>query len=343
MHELLNTLYVLTQGAVLNLESDTVRIRVEGETVLRVPLIRLDAIVAFGRVSITPFLIQRCAADGRGLVWMDRRGRFAARAEGPMRGNVLLRRAQHLAHSDPSQPWRIARQVVAGKVQNSRSQLLRAARDSRQDNVRSALRQSAEKLASGLERLRDADDLEVIRGEEGYAARVYFGSFDEMIRGDIETFGFDRRTRRPPRNPTNAVLSFLYALLQSECAGAAEGVGLDPQIGYLHGLRPGRPALALDLMEELRPLVADRLCLTLINRRQLNANHFEQLPAGAVYLNETGRRAVIEAYQRRKGTEITHRVLKRKIPLGLVPHVQVRLLARNLRGDLREYPPFLTS
>ena len=343
MHELLNTLYVLTQGAVLNLESDTVRVRVEGETILRAPLLRLDGIVVLGRVTVTPFLIQRCAADGRGLVWLDRRGRFAARAEGPLRGNVLLRRAQHLALSDPDQPWRIARQIVAGKVQNSRAQLLRAARNVAAPDARRDLREAAKHMAEGLRRLRDGTDLDVIRGEEGYAARTYFGVFEHMIRGDRDTFGFDRRTRRPPRDPVNAVLSFLYALLQAECAGAAEGVGLDPQVGYLHGLRPGRPALALDLMEELRPLAVDRLALTLINRRQLGADDFEYLPAGAVHLNESGRRTVIAAYQRRKEVDVTHRVLKRKLPLGLVPHVQARLLARHLRGDLRDYPPFLAA
>ncbi|MCY4110531.1 MAG: type I-C CRISPR-associated endonuclease Cas1c [Chloroflexi bacterium] len=343
MHELLNTLYVLTQGALLHLDSDTVRVTVDGETTLRAPLLRLDGIVVFGRVTVTPFLIQRCAADGRGLVWLDRRGRFAARAEGPLRGNVLLRRAQHLALSDPDQPWRIARQIVAGKVQNSRAQVLRAARDASSTDARRALRQAAEDMADGLRRLRDADDLDGIRGEEGLAARTYFGVFEHMIRGDKPTFAFDRRTRRPPRDPVNAALSFLYALLHAECAGAAEGVGLDPQVGYLHALRPGRPALVLDLMEELRPLAVDRLVLTLINRRQLKADDFEQLPAGAVHLNDDGRRKVIAAYQRRKEVETPHRVLKRKVPLGLVPHVQARLLARHLRGDLRDYPPFLAD
>ena len=262
---------------------------------------------------------------------------------GPLRGNVLLRRAQHLALSHPEQPWRIARQFVAGKVQNSRTQILRAARDAAAPDSSHALREAAEHLASGLRRLREAKDLDVIRGEEGHAARTYFGVFEHMIRGDKCTFGFDHRTRRPPRDPVNAVLSFLYALLQAECAGAADGVGLDPQVGYLHGLRPGRPALALDVMEELRPLAADRLALTLINRRQLGADDFEWLPAGAVHLNETGRRTVIAAYQRRKEVEVSHRVLKRKVPLGLVPHVQARLLARHLRGDLRDYPPFLAA
>jgi CRISPR-associated protein Cas1 len=343
MHELLNTLYVLTQGAVLHLDSDTVRVSVEGETTLRVPLLRLDGIVVFGRVTVTPFLIARCAADGRGLVWLDRRGRFAARAEGPMRGNVLLRRAQHLALSDPEQPWRIARQIVAGKIQNSRAQIMRAARDASVPDAPDALREAAAHMAEGLRRLRDVDDLDVIRGEEGHAARAYFGVFEHMIRGDKRSFGFDRRTRRPPRDPTNAALSFLYALLQAECASALEGVGLDPQVGYLHALRPGRPALALDLMEELRPLAVDRLVLTLINRRRLKANDFEQLPAGAVHLNDKGRRSVIAAYQKRKEVEVFHRILKRKIPLGLVPHVQARLLGRHLRGDLRDYPPFLAG
>ena len=196
MHELLNTLYVLTDGAVLHLDSDTVRVAVDGETILRVPLLRLDGIVVVGRVTVTPFLIARCAADGRGLVWLDRRGRFAARAEGPMRGNVMLRRAQHLALSDAERPWRIARQIVAGKVQNSRAQIMRAARDTSEPDSRRTLREAAEQLAEGLRRLRDGTDLDVIRGEEGHAARIYFGVFTHMIRGDKRVFGFDHRTRR---------------------------------------------------------------------------------------------------------------------------------------------------
>ena len=248
MRELLNVLYVLTQGAVLHLDADTVRISVEGETTLRVPLLRLNGIVVFGQVTLTPFLIQRCAADGRLLVWMQRNGRFAARAEGPMRGNVLLRRAQHLALSDPEQPGRVARQIVAAKIQNSRRLLQRAARDAREPTHREPLQQAGGALAEILTRLKAVTDLNAVRGHEGDAARTYFGVFGHMLRGQPDDFGFDGRTRRPPRDRTNAVLSFLYALLRNECAGAARGRGA----GSASGLparttaRPARPGAGPD-------------------------------------------------------------------------------------------------
>ncbi|MGE5619694.1 MAG: type I-C CRISPR-associated endonuclease Cas1c [Sphingomonadaceae bacterium] len=341
MHELLNVLYVQTQGAVLHLDNDTVRIEMEGEPARRLPLLRLSAIVLFGRVTVTPFLIQRCAEDGRTVVWLDHRGRFKGRLEGQTRGNVLLRRAQHLALSDAGHTLRISRQIVAAKIQNSRQVLLRAARECAGYPDANPLRQTAEQMASILERLRQGRDLDAVRGDEGEAARAYFGVFGYMVRSDREVFEPAGRTRRPPRDRMNALLSFLYTLLRHECVSALEGVGLDPQVGYLHALRPGRPALALDLMEELRPVVADRLALTLVNRRQLKPEHFEEKPGGAVLLNEEGRRNLIVAYEQRKATEIQHRVLDRRIPLGLVPHLQARLLARHLRGDLKEYPPFL--
>ncbi|OFW64409.1 MAG: subtype I-C CRISPR-associated endonuclease Cas1 [Actinobacteria bacterium RBG_13_63_9] len=341
MHELLNVLYVQTQGAFLHLDSETVRVEVERETVLRAPLLRLGGIVMFGQVSISPFLVHRCAEDGRSLVWLGRNGRFKARVEGPTRGNVLLRRAQHLALSHPERPSRIARQIVAAKIQNSRQILLRAARESENESDQSPLKEAAARLAEILFRLKTYDDLNEIRGAEGDAARTYFGVFGHMIRGDRAYLGPEGRTRRPPRDPVNAILSFLYALLRAECASALEGVGLDPQVGYLHALRPGRPALALDLMEELRPVLADRLAITLINRRQLGKGDFEGTPGGAVHLTEDGRKTVIVAYQKRKEETIQHRVLRERVPLGLVPHVQARLLARHLRGDVKEYPPFL--
>jgi CRISPR-associated protein Cas1 len=341
MHELLNVLYVQTQGAFLHLDSETVRVVVEHETVLRVPLLRLGGIVMFGQVSISPFLVHRCAEDGRSLVWLDRNGRFKARVEGATRGNVLLRRAQHLALSHPERPWRIARQMVAAKIQNSRQILLRAARESDDESDQLPLKEAAARLAVILDRLKAWVDLNEIRGAEGDAARTYFGVFGHMVRGDRAHLGPEGRTRRPPRDPVNAMLSFLYALLRAECASALEGVGLDPQVGYLHALRPGRPALALDLMEELRPVLADRLAISLVNRRQLGKGDFEGTPGGAVRLTGEGRKTVIVAYQRRKEENIQHRVLKERVPLGLVPHVQARMLARHLRGDLKDYPPFL--
>lgn len=342
MFELLNTLYVVTPGASLHLDHDAVRVVIEGETQLRAPLVRLESIVVFGPVSVSPWLIHRCAEDGRSLSFMTSGGRFKARLEGPVRGNVLLRRSQHLALDEPGQPSRLARQFVAGKVQNSRLVLLRGARDGAGEPSE-ILRQAAEELDGVLQRLRSTEGLELVRGVEGEAARVYFQAFGSLIRTDQDAFAFEHRTRRPPRDRTNALLSFLYALLREECAGALEGVGLDPQIGYLHALRPGRPALALDLMEELRALGADRLAVTLINRRQLRASSFEVSEGGAVRLTDEGRRTVLSAYQERKKRPVRHRLLRQKVALGLVSQVQARLLARHLRGDLAHYPPYTAS
>ncbi len=341
MHELQNVLYIQTQGSVLHLENDTVRVAVERETKLRVPLLRLGGIVMFGQVTVTPFLVHRCAEDGRSLVWLDRDGRFKARVEGEVRGNVLLRRAQHLALSDVERPWRISRQIVAGKIQNSRQVLLRAARETANVQDHAVLSDAAGRLGTVLERLGTTEDLGGVRGAEGEAARKYFEAFGNMIRADREYFTPHGRTRRPPLDRTNSLLSFLYALVRAECESALEGVGLDPQVGYLHVLRPGRPALALDLMEELRPVLADRLAITLINRQQVKTEDFEEMPGGAVSLTEEGRKTVLVAYQRRKAEEVQHRVLKQKVPLGLVPHVQARLLARYLREDVKNYLPFL--
>ena len=341
MHELLNVLYVLSQGAVLNLDHDTVRVSVEGETKLRAPLLRLGGIVVAGNVTITPFLIHRCAEDGRSIAWLTRGGRFKARLEGSTKGNVLLRRQQHLALDDGDWTFRIARQFVAGKLQNSRHVLLRAARDSVDSAEAEQLRNASDRIGAILERLREIDDINVLRGAEGEAARAYFDVFGCMVRGDREQFTPAGRTKRPPRDRVNAILSFLYALVRGECAAACEGVGLDPQVGYLHVLRPGRPALALDLMEEFRALLADRLALTLVNRKQLKAEHFETSPGGAVQLTDDGRRTVIGAYQARKEEEVRHRLLRQRVPLGLLPHVQARLLARHLRGDIAHYPPFV--
>ena len=271
---------------------------------------------------------------------MSSSGRFKARLEGPVQGNVLLRRSQHQALDTEDWPWRIARQFVAAKIQNSRLVLLRGARDSIGEPSE-LLRRATGKLASILRSLHAIEGLDRVRGAEGEAARIYFQAFSSLIRAEREVFTFERRSRRPPRDRMNALLSFLYALVREECAGALEGVGLDPQVGYLHALRPGRPALALDLMEELRPLAADRLAVTLVNRRQLRASSFEVSPGGAVLLTDNGRRKVLSAYQERKKRPVTHRLLRQKVSLGLAPHVQARLFARHLRGDLAHYPPYV--
>lgn len=338
--EVLNTLYVQTQGAVLRLEHDTVRVIVEQETLLRVPLLRLNGIVVLGNVTVTPFLIHRCAEDGRSLVWLSRSGRFRARAQGGVRGNVLLRRAQHLAVDEQKTCLHIARQVVAAKIQNCRQVLMRGARENKAVIERNALRAEADHLASVLERLPSVNDLDALRGAEGEAARAYFGVFGYMVRTNRAEFAMHGRTRRPPLDRLNSLLSFYYALLRGECEAAAEGVGLDPQVGFLHALRSGRPALALDLMEPLRPVLADRLALTLVNRQQLKPDDFDVTPGG-VRLTEQGRKTVLVAFQKRKEAEVHHRVLDRKIPLGLVAHAQARLLARYLRGDLEIYPSYV--
>ena len=341
MHQLLNTLYVTTPEAYVRLDHETLRVEVERETKLQVPLHHLGAIVCFGDVLISPALLHRCADDGRSVVLLDRNGRFKGRLEGPVSGNVLLRKAQHQAVNDPQQTLAIARNLVAGKVQNVRQVVLRGARDTDDQQDSAQLKETAQALAIALDQTATATDLDQLRGFEGEAARRYFGTFSCLIREDRETFRLSGRNRRPPRDPINALLSFLYAILLSDCVTAAEGVGLDPQIGFLHTLRPGRPALGLDLMEELRSVIAERLALTLINRRQVTSAHFVERPGGAVYLNDDGRKEAIVAYQKRKQEEVQHPVIEQKVPIGLIPHVQARLLARVLRGDMESYVPFL--
>lgn len=341
MHQLMNTLYITTQGAYLHLDHDTLKIEVEKETKLQVPLHHIGGVVCFGNVLISPAAMHRCAQDGRFLVLLGRNGRFKARIEGPVSGNVLLRCAQHDSMSDKEKTLSIARNMVAGKIQNTRQIVMRSARESKETPDTVSLKDTAASLANCLSRIPRVEDIEVLRGIEGEAARAYFGTFDRMVREDRETFKMERRTRRPPRDPINALLSFLYAMLMTDCVAAAEGVGLDPQMGFLHALRPGRAALALDIMEEFRSVLADRLALTLINRRQISSKHFIDRPGGAVHLADDGRKEVIVAYQKRKQEEIRHPVLDQQMPLGLVPHIQARLLARVLRGDLDAYPPFL--
>jgi CRISPR-associated protein Cas1 len=338
--ELLNTLYVQTQGSYLRLEHDTLKIELEGKTAAQIPLHHLGGLVVFGNVLLSPFLIHRCAEDGRGVVWLTQSGRFKARLSTPTSGNVLLRRAQHAALDTPETTLRVARRMVAGKLQNARTVLLRAARETDDPEAEGRLRAAALLHAQTITRLPHLRHLDEVRGAEGDTAKAYFAVLDGMIRTRKDVFAFSGRNRRPPLDRVNALLSFLYGILRNECASALEGVGLDPQVGFLHALRPGRPALALDLMEELRAPLADRFALTLINLGQLKAHDFTLRPGGAVELNESGRKTVVVAYQKRKQEELTHPVLEKSVPIGLIPHVQARLLARHLRGDLPDYPPF---
>lgn len=339
MRHLLNTLYVMTQGAYLHLEGETLVVEVERQKRLQVPMHHLGSVVIFGDVLVSPAALHRCADDGRGVMLLDRHGRFKARLEGSLSGNILLRQAQHQASA--AQALDLAHAFVAGKLRNARQVALRGARESRNDGDREALRQCGRLLAGHIRRLPGAATLDETRGIEGDGARVYFEAVRHLIRADArEIFSFERRSRRPPLDRFNALISFIYTLLVHDCRAAVEAVGLDSQLGFLHAVRPGRPALALDLMEEFRPL-ADRLALTLINRGQLTAQDFEPRPGSAVYLSETGRKTVLAAHQQRKQEEVSHALLQQPVPIGLLPHVQARLLARVLRGDMEGYLPFL--
>jgi CRISPR-associated protein Cas1 len=344
MKQLLNTLYVMTQGAYVCLDHETVKVKVEGKLQMQVPLHHLGAIVTMGNVMMSPFIMARYAEDGRALVILDRNGKFKCRVVGKTSGNVLLRQVQYEAVRDRERSALIARNMVAGKVKNSRQILLRGARETGNADESAALRKSGDILADALFHLKDAVDIDHVRGLEGEAANAYFEVFDRMVKEeDRPTFRMNGRNRRPPLDPMNALLSFLYTLLLNDCISAVEGVGLDSQFGFLHALRPGRPSLGLDLMEEFRSVLADRLALTLINRKQVTERHFEVRPGGATYLDDAGRKEVIMAYQKRKQDEFHHPVLDQKVPFGLLPHVQARLLARHLRGDLEHYAPVLYS
>jgi len=341
MKPILNTLYIQTQGAYLRLDHETLKLEIEKELKFQIPLHHLGGIVAFGNVLLSPFLIHKCAEDGRNLIWLTEYGRYKARLAGSTTGNVLLRRCQHQGIDSAEKTLAIARYMVAGKLQNARSVVMRAAREAKNSKDRELLAKTAQIHADSIQNTEFASDLDQLRGIEGYAAKAYFGSFTSMIRQNSEVFALTERTKNPPRDPINALLSFVYTLLTNECISACESVGLDPQMGFLHALRPGKPSLALDLMEELRSPLADRLVLTLINRGQIKPGDFTERPGGAIYLSEDGRKIILTEYQKRKQEEVTHSIVGSKVPLGLIPHVQARLLARHLRGDVPSYQPFI--
>jgi CRISPR-associated protein Cas1 len=342
MKQLLNTLYVMTQGAYLSLDHETVRVEVGGELKLQVPLHHLGSIVTMGNVMISPFFLGKCADDGRAVVILDRNGRYKCRMVGKTNGNVLLRQAQYQAGQDDACTTTIATAMTAGKVKNARNVLMRSAQEAGDAQEEKLLRKSADVQADALFHLKSARDTDHVRGLEGEAAAAYFDVFPLMMKpAERDSLPMNGRNRRPPLDPVNALISFLYTLLLNDCISAVEGVGLDPQMGFLHVPRPGRPSLALDMMEEFRAFLADRLAITLINRKQITVDHFEPRPGGAVYLNEKGRKEVVAAWQKRKQEEVEHPLLVEKSPIGLVPHLQARLLARHLRGDLESYVPYV--
>ena len=338
--QLLNTLYVTVPESYLRLDNDTLRVEVEREMRLRVPLHHLNAVVCFGHVSLSSPLMHRLAEEGKALVLLDANGRFKARLEGETSGNVLLRRAHHQALDRPAFVLELARTVVAGKIRNQRQVLQRGAREAKAADEATRLDRAVDDLAASLRALPAAGDLDTVRGIEGEAARGYFEALNLLVRADRrESFAMNGRSRRPPRDRMNALLSFLYSMWMNDCRSAIEAAGLDPQLGFLHALRPGRAALALDLVEEFRPF-ADRLALTLVNRGQLGAGDFNEREGGAVLLEGDARKAVVIAYQERKKEELTHPLLAEAVPLGLVPLVQARLLARHIRGEASTYVPF---
>ena len=341
MRQLLNALFVTSDDVYLSLDGENVVANRGGEIAARYPLHTLQGIVSFSYAGASPALMGACAARGVGLAFCSPRGKFLARVCGPSQGNVLLRRMQYRVADDPGESCRTARMMIFGKVYNARWSVERTKRDHalRVDTERFA--EVSAQLQGLLPQIAAETSLESLRGLEGSGATAYFGVLDEMILREKETFFFHERSRRPPLDAFNAMLSFAYSLLAHDCASALESVGLDAYVGFLHRDRPGRESLALDLMEELRACMADRFVLTMVNNRVLKASDFVFRESGAVLLTDEGRRTFLRRWQERKRETITHPFLEEKLPWGLVPYVQSLLLARYLRGDLDDYPPFL--
>ncbi|MBL7499883.1 type I-C CRISPR-associated endonuclease Cas1 [Frankia sp. CNm7] len=343
MVELLNTLYATTPGTSLHLDGDTVRIRQtdteSGAPRRLLPLTRIDHIVAFGGVTVTDDLLQRCAADRRSVTWMTGNGRITARVEGPTAGNPLLRVAQHDAYRDRDLRLGLGKAFIAGKLHNTRQHLLRAGRDAAGDR-QAALRETAEQHATALPTLRDAPTLEAVMGVEGNAARTYVATWRHLLSSNATISAPPGRASRPPTDPLNATLSFGYAMLRIAVHGALEHVGLDPHIGYLHGIRSGKPALALDLMEEFRALFVDRLVFSAFNQRQLTASDFLTTPGGGCQLTDDGRRTFLQLWSQARARPWRHTLLNYDAPAAVIPLLQARVLARHLRGDQPSYLPW---
>ena len=337
MKKLLNTLYILTPDSYLYCRNENICVKTGDEDKVSISDLSIEAIVCFGKNTVSTPLIGFCAERGISLVFLSEHGRFLARVEGPVSGNILLRKRQFESLSDRSFSSSFVRTLLMAKIRNSKTVLLRSARS--EESADSALYDAASRLSELAKALPDAASIDTMRGIEGAVATIYFSCFDRML-GASCPFRFETRSRRPPKNEVNAVLSFAYTLLRREVTSALETVGLDPAAGYLHTLRPGRPSFALDLMEDLRGPLCDRFVLTLFRRKQLSSAQFD-LDGEAVYLNEKGRRAVLSAWQKRKGETIQHPFLNEKIQIGLIPYAQAMLFARVLRGDLDCYPPFV--
>ena len=341
MRKLLNILYVTTPNAYLTKDGENVVISIEGLKKMQLPIHTLEGIVCFGYCGASPALMHFCAQSGVGLSFHDPNGRFMARVQGPVRGNVLLRKRQYFAAMAPDTALEISRNIISAKVTNSRVVLQRAAREHSEDKAAAALKTTADKLKRALFDIQKTMDPASLRGVEGDCAKLYFGVFDHMLLQQKEAFVFAGRSKRPPTDMVNALLSFLYTMLAHDVQSALESVGLDPYMGFLHQPRPGRPSLALDIMEEFRAVLADRVALSLINKRQLNPKSFVFKENGTVLLDPDHKKTVLEAWFNRKKDLVQHPFLQEKMEVGLLPYAQALLLARYLRGDLEAYPPFI--
>ena len=337
----LNTLFVTTQGAYLSKEGETVVVKVDGEVRMRLPVHTIGGIVCFGQVSCSPYLMGFCAKNNVAISFLSVYGRFLAKVQGPVAGNVLLRREQYRRADDETFSADIARSVITGKLANTRTVLKRFLRDHSDKPGADDILQASKLITSSLRRVENEKSLDVMRGLEGDAAHTYFNVFDNLITSQKEAFFFKERNRRPPLDKVNCLLSFIYVIVMHDVRSALETVGLDPAVGFLHRDRPGRYGLALDLMEEFRPFFADRLVLSLINLSQVRAKGFDEKENGAVLMDDDTRKEVLVAYQTRKQDEIIHPFLNEKVTIGLLFHTQALLFARYLRGDLEAYPPFI--
>jgi len=335
----LNTLFVVTRQATVRRDHLTLQVIVEKKVKLTVPIHQLDGVAVFGGIHVTPSAMALCAEHAVAVSYLTESGRLLARVDAPGSGNVLLRREQFRAADDETKRGAIAKAIVAGKIHNTRNLLLRAARESTIDSDQRSLNMAVSRLGDSLPNVGRAIDTDSVRGYEGDAARVYFEVFEHLLRQQRDAFKPNGRTRRPPLDRMNALLSFLYGLLRHDCAAALQAAGLDPSVGFLHVDRPGRPGLALDLMEEFRPLIADRVALALVNRQQVSPDGFQVRDGGGVEMTESTRRIVIAEYQKRKRDEVVHPTLDQKCPVGRLWFLQARILARVLRGDLPVYVP----
>lgn len=344
MRRHLNTLYVTTQGAYVSKDGLNIVTKADGNEIGRIPAHMIGGIVCFGRISMSPAVMGFCSEQGIVISYLNENGRFLARIEGPVTGNVLLRRQQYRCSDSEPACTTVVRGIVAGKTLNQRAVIRRALRDhgdTMHPDSKQRLRSAEARLTQIARRTGKPATVEELRGLEGEAANIYFSVFQDLLRNDCAGLRFNGRSRRPPLDPVNALLSFVYTLLVHDIRSALETVGLDPAVGFLHRDRPGRPSLALDILEEFRPFFADRLVLSLINRGQIKETDFRYVENGAVLLNDTTRKDVLVAYQERKRGELTHPFIEEKVTIGLLWHVQAQLLSRHLRGDLDGYPPFV--